>query len=36
MRRSTFIAAALSAALLPLAALAQADYPNKPITFVVP
>ncbi|MBI2739510.1 MAG: tripartite tricarboxylate transporter substrate binding protein [Rhodospirillales bacterium] len=36
MRRSTFIAAALSAAVLPFAALAQADYPNKPITFVVP
>lgn len=36
MRRSTFIAAVLSAAVLPFAALAQADYPNKPITFVVP
>lgn len=31
-----FLAAALAAALLPSAALAQAGYPNKPVTFIVP
>jgi tripartite-type tricarboxylate transporter receptor subunit TctC len=36
MKRSTFIAAALSAVLLAFAASAQSDWPNKPITFVVP
>ena len=32
MNRSTFLAAALSAVLLPFAALAQTDWPTKPIT----
>ncbi len=36
MKRSTFLAVALSAALLPLAATAQTDWPTKPITMVVP
>ncbi len=36
MKRSTFLAAALSAALLPLAATAQTDWPTKPVTMVVP
>ena len=35
MKRSTFLAAAL-AALLPLAAMAQTDWPTKPINMVVP
>ena len=36
MRRSTFVAAALAAVLLPFAALAQSDWPNRPVTFIVP
>ena len=36
MKRSTFVAAALAAALLPLAATAQTDWPNKPVNMVVP
>jgi tripartite-type tricarboxylate transporter receptor subunit TctC len=36
MNRSRFIVAALSAALLPVAALAQTDWPTKPISMVVP
>jgi tripartite-type tricarboxylate transporter receptor subunit TctC len=36
MNRSTFLAAAISAALLPFAALAQTDWPTKPISMVVP
>jgi tripartite-type tricarboxylate transporter receptor subunit TctC len=36
VKRSTFLAAALSAALLPLAATAQTDWPTKPVTMVVP
>ena len=36
MNRSTFLAAALSAVLLPLTALAQTDWPTKPISMVVP
>ena len=36
MKRSTFVAAALATALLPFAALAQADWPTKPISMVVP
>ena len=36
MNRSTFLAAALSAALSPFAALAQTDWPTKPISMVVP
>ena len=35
MKRSTFLAAAL-AAVLPLAASAQTDWPNKPVNMVVP
>jgi len=36
VKRSTFVAAALAAALLPLAATAQTDWPNKPVNMVVP
>ena len=36
MRRTTFVAAALAAMLLPMAAAAQADWPNKPMTYIVP
>lgn len=36
MKRSTFVAAALAAALLPLVAAAQTDWPNKPVNMVVP
>jgi tripartite-type tricarboxylate transporter receptor subunit TctC len=36
MRRSTFIAAGLAALLLPFAASAQSDWPQKPVTMVVP
>ena len=36
MKRSTFLAAAVSVALLPLAAAAQTDWPTKPVTMVVP
>src|SRR5258708_6953345 len=36
MNRSTFLAAALAAVLLPLGALAQTDWPTKPINMVVP
>jgi len=36
MKRSTFVAAALAAALLPMASLAQTDWPNKPMTYIVP
>jgi tripartite-type tricarboxylate transporter receptor subunit TctC len=36
MKRSTFVAAALAASLLPLAAAAQSDWPNKPVQLVVP
>lgn len=36
MKRSTFLAAAFSAAMLPLAAMAQTDWPTKPVTMVVP
>ena len=36
MKRSTFVAAALAAALLPMASLAQSDWPNKPMTYIVP
>ena len=36
MKRSVFIAAALAAALVPFAAAAQSDWPNRPITFIVP
>ena len=36
MKRMTFVAAALAAALLPMASLAQADWPNKPVTYIVP
>ncbi len=36
MKRSTFVAASLAAVLLPFAALAQSDWPNRPITFIVP
>ena len=36
MKRSTFLAAALAAALLPLAASAQTDWPTKPVNMVVP
>lgn len=36
MKRSTFVAAALAAALLPLAAAAQTDWPTKPVNMVVP
>jgi tripartite-type tricarboxylate transporter receptor subunit TctC len=36
MKRSTFVAAALAAALLPLASQAQTDWPTKPMTYIVP
>jgi tripartite-type tricarboxylate transporter receptor subunit TctC len=36
MNRAKFVSAVLAAVLLPVAALAQADWPNKPITFIVP
>ncbi len=36
MRRSTFLAAALTAALLAFGAQAQTDWPTKPVTMVVP
>ncbi|MBL0898018.1 MAG: tripartite tricarboxylate transporter substrate binding protein, partial [Reyranella sp.] len=36
MKRSTFVAAALAAFVLPVCAFAQSDYPTKAITFVVP
>ena len=36
MKRSTFVAASLAAVLLPFASLAQSDWPNRPITFIVP
>ena len=36
MKRSTFIAAGLVAIALPLAAFAQTDWPQKPVTMVVP
>ena len=36
VNRSTFLSAALAAALLPFAALAQTDWPTKPVAMVVP
>ena len=36
MKRSTFIATALAAAVLPFAATAQSDWPTKPVQLVVP
>ena len=36
MKRSVFVASALAALLLPLAASAQTDWPQKPISMVVP
>jgi tripartite-type tricarboxylate transporter receptor subunit TctC len=36
MNRSRFLAAAFAAVLLPLSALAQTDWPTKPISMVVP
>jgi tripartite-type tricarboxylate transporter receptor subunit TctC len=36
MKRSTFVWTALAAALLPLAAAAQSDWPNKPVQLIVP
>ncbi len=36
MKRSTFLAAAVSAAVLPFAATAQTEWPNKPVNMVVP
>src|SRR5258708_13626132 len=36
MNRSTFLAAAFAAVLLPLTAMAQTDWPTKPISMVVP
>ncbi len=36
MNRSTFVAAALAAALLPLGSVAQTDWPTKPVSMVVP
>ena len=36
MNRSTFVAAILAAVLLPVASLAQSDWPNRPVTFIVP
>ena len=36
MKRSVFIAAALATALMPFAAAAQSDWPNRPVTFIVP
>ena len=36
MKRSTFIAASLTVLALPFTALAQTDWPQKPVTMVVP
>ena len=36
MYRSTFVAATLAAALLPIGAVAQSDWPTKPVSMVVP
>ena len=36
MKFSTFIVAFLAALVLPLTSMAQADWPQKPITMVVP
>ena len=36
MNRSAFVAAVVAAVLLPFACLAQTDWPNKPVTFIVP
>jgi tripartite-type tricarboxylate transporter receptor subunit TctC len=36
VNRSTFVAVALAAALLPLGAVAQTDWPTKPVSMVVP
>lgn len=36
MNRLTFVAAVVVAALLPLGAVAQTDWPNKPVSMVVP
>ena len=36
MNRSTFIAAGIAALVLPFAAVAQTDWPQKPVTMVVP
>jgi len=36
MNRSAFVAAVVAAVWLPFACLAQTDWPNKPVTFVVP
>ena len=36
MNRSTFVGVALAAALLPLGAVAQTDWPTKPVSMVVP
>ncbi|TAJ29938.1 MAG: tripartite tricarboxylate transporter substrate binding protein [Reyranella sp.] len=36
MKRSTFVAAGIAALLLPLAAAAQTDWPQKPVSMVVP
>ena len=36
MNRSTFIAAGIAARVLPFAASAQTDWPQKPVTMVVP
>ena len=36
MKRSTFIAASLAVLALPFTALAQTDWPQKPVTMVVP
>lgn len=36
MKRSTFIAAGFAAVVLPLAVMAQTDWPQRPVTLVVP
>lgn len=36
MKRTTFVAAALAAALLPGASLAQSEWPTRPMTYIVP
>jgi tripartite-type tricarboxylate transporter receptor subunit TctC len=36
MKRSVFVASALAALLLPFAASAQTDWPQKPVSLVVP
>jgi tripartite-type tricarboxylate transporter receptor subunit TctC len=36
MNRATFVATVVAAVLLPFASLAQTDWPNKPIIFIVP